>query len=200
MKIRDPEQIWDQRLNISTVGSDALGSDIYHYPYEPTPYCVLQRLVERKILRKEDCVVDYGCGKGRVGFFLRDTVGCRVVGVEYDRRIWEQAEENRLRFRKQSGIRFVCCNAETYLPSDANVFYFFNPFSVELLKSVLGQILRSYYEDPRSMRLLFYYPNDLYVTWLMNKRELSFCEEIDCSDLFPGENPRERILVFSVDG
>ena len=78
MKIRDPEQIWDQRLNISTVGSDALGSDIYHYPYEPTPYCVLQRLVERKLLRREDCVVDYGCGKGRVGFFLRDTAPCWI--------------------------------------------------------------------------------------------------------------------------
>ena len=195
---QDPEQFWDRKLKISTCGSDLLGSDIYHYPYEPTPYCVLQRLAESGILHSDDILVDYGCGKGRVGFFLNRMIGCQVVGVEYDRRIWELAEKNRL-FGKYSDLSFVCGNAEDYIPVHANAFYFFNPFSVELLKSVMGQILRSYYEDPRPMRLLFYYPNDLYVSYLMAMRELSFVQEIDCRDLFSGDDGRERILVFALD-
>ena len=31
---------------------------------------------------------------------------------------------------------------------------------------------------------------------LMTTEELMFVDEIDCRDLFPGNDPRERILVF----
>lgn len=37
---------------------------------EPTPYCVLERLANSGLIRKKDVVLDYGCGKGRVDFFL----------------------------------------------------------------------------------------------------------------------------------
>ena len=30
----------------------------------------------------------------------------------------------------------------------------------------------------------------------MEEDELMFYDEIDCRDLFPGEDPRERILIF----
>ena len=69
---------------------------------------------------------------------------------------------------------------------------------MEILQSVLGRILESYYEEPRSMQLLFYYPADEYVAYLMTRDELLFVDEIDCGDLFPGENMRERILIFEV--
>lgn len=32
----------------------------------------------------------------------------------------------------------------------------------------------------------------------MTVEELNFLDEIDCRDLFPGENPREKILIFKV--
>ena len=32
----------------------------------------------------------------------------------------------------------------------------------------------------------------------MTVDELSFVDEIDCRDLFPGDDPRERIVVFEV--
>ena len=80
----------------------------------------------------------------------------------------------------------------------ADCFYFFNPFSVEILKSVMGRILESYYEHHRKMRLFFYYPNDEYVSYLMTQDFLMFVDEIDCQDLFEGNNPRERILIFEM--
>lgn len=46
------------------------------------------------------------------------------------------------------------------------------------------------------MRLFFYYPNDEYVAYLMNENMLEYIGEIDCRDLFPGNNERERIMVF----
>ena len=40
----DNENIWDKLLKIKTTGRDDSNSDQYRYPYEPTPYCVLERL------------------------------------------------------------------------------------------------------------------------------------------------------------
>ena len=61
---------WDKLLKIKTTGRDATNSDCYNYPYEPTPYCVLERLANRGLITSEDTVLDYGCGKGRVEFFF----------------------------------------------------------------------------------------------------------------------------------
>lgn len=37
-------QEWDQKLKIHTMGRDDSQENAYHHPYEPTPYCVLERL------------------------------------------------------------------------------------------------------------------------------------------------------------
>ena len=66
----DNENTWDKLLQIKTTGRDDSNSDTYRYPYEPTPYSVLERLANSGWIRKQDVVLDYGCGKGRVDFFL----------------------------------------------------------------------------------------------------------------------------------
>ena len=66
----DYEKAWDKRLQIHTTGRDDTASDEYCYPYEPTPYCVLERLAKSGLIRRKDVILDYGCGKGRVDFFL----------------------------------------------------------------------------------------------------------------------------------
>ena len=38
------ENRWDKLLQIHTMGRDDSRSDLYRYPYEPTPYCVLERM------------------------------------------------------------------------------------------------------------------------------------------------------------
>ena len=76
--------------------------------------------------------------------------------------------------------------------------YFFNPFSVEILHSVLAKIYESYYENPREILLFFYYPSEEYISCLMTEEQLMFYDEIDTSDLFPGEDKRERIMIFEV--
>ena len=177
------ESQWDEQLNIRTVGRDSAHSDEYHHPYEPTPYSVLLRLAESGYITEENTVVDYGCGKGRVGFFLNRQLGCRTIGVEYDGNL---------------KIDFLCISAEDYRVRDADCFYFFNPFSEEILKTVLGRIMESYYEEPREMKLFFYYPSDEYVGYLMTADELMFLDEIDCRDLFAGNDAREMILIFEI--
>lgn len=192
------EKDWDKLLRIDTCGRDDSNADAFRYPYEPTPYSVLERLADSGYLDEDSRLVDYGCGKGRVGFFLRQRLGCRCIGVEYDEHIYLQALENQRSFGKE-GVDFVNARAEVWPPDGADSFYFFNPFSDEILRAVLRQILDSYYEEPRAMRLFFYFPSNEYLGVLMTAPELCFVDEIDCSDLFEGNRERERILIFEVN-
>ena len=193
------ENKWDKLLRIRTSGRDDSRSDQYRYPYEPTPYSVLERLAFSGYIGKKNTLVDYGCGKGRVDFFLSYQTRCRSVGIEYDERIFVTAAENQKTAVSAGRVKLVLQNAETYVvPETADRFYFFNPFSVEILRSVLERIKESYYEHPREMLLFFYYPSDEYVSHLMTMDELTFVDEINCRDLFDGENSRERILVFQI--
>ena len=155
----DKESSWDKLLQIRTSGRDESHSDQYRYPYEPTPYCVLERLADSGLIGKGDLVLDYGCGKGRVDFFLSYKTGAETIGIEYDGRIYGAALENRE--TALSRAEFVLARAESYsVPPEVNRCYFFNPLSVEILRNVMARILESYYDNPREILLFFYYPSE----------------------------------------
>lgn len=199
MKEDKNETRWDKLLHIRTMGRDDSNADRYRYPYEPTPYSVLERLANAGYMRKGNTLLDYGCGKGRVDFFLSYQTRCASIGIEYDERIYEKAAENHTLAVSSGRVTFELVNAEYYqVPESVDCAYFFNPFSVEILQKVIARILESYYACARSMKLFFYYPSDEYIAYLMTVDELSFVDEIDCRDLFPGDDPRERIVVFEV--
>lgn len=191
------ENTWDKLLQIKTTGRDDSNSDQYRYPYEPTPYGVLERLANSGLIRKKDVVLDYGCGKGRVDFFLSYQTRAKTIGIEYDERIYQAATENQSRAISGARTEFVLAKAEEYeVPKEVNVCYFFNPFSVELLRKVMARIVESYYANPREITLLFYYPSEEYISYLMTVDELEFYDEIACGDLFESNDLREQIMIF----
>lgn len=201
MKEDKNEEKWDRLLRIRTTGRDDSHADQYRYPYEPTPYSVLERLAQSGRIRKKQVLLDYGCGKGRVDFFLAYQAGCRSIGIEYDDRIYEKAVENQKAAVSSGRVRMEQANAETFpVPPEVDRIYFFNPFSVEIFQKVMNRILDSYYEQMRPIQLFFYYPSDEYLSYLMTVDELMFEDEIECGDLFPGEDPRERIVIFELGG
>ena len=188
---------WDKLLKIKTTGRDDSRADQYRYPYEPTPYCVLERLANYGYIEKRNVLLDYGCGKGRVDFYLSYQTRCRTIGIEYDERIFEGALRNQKSAVSGRRTDFILVNAERYtVPDDVDRFYFFNPFSVEILKKVMARITAAFYKNSGEILLFFYYPSDEYIGYLMTQERLIFEDEIDCGDLFEGENAREKILVF----
>lgn len=190
---------WDKLLQIKTSGRDDSNSDQYHYPYEPTPYSVLERLANSGLIRKKDVLLDYGCGKGRVDFFLSYQTKAKTIGIEYDERIYQGASNNLMTAVSRRRAEMILAKAETYeVPAEVNRCYFFNPFSVEILRKVMARILESYYEEPREILLFFYYPLEEYISYLMTVDELSFYDEISCEDLFEENNSRERIMIFEM--
>lgn len=190
---------WDALLQIQTTGRDESNADAYHHPYEPTSYSVLERLIHSGLINECDTVLDYGCGKGRVDFFLSYRTKAKTIGIEYDAHIYKSARENLENVISRVKPQFVLANAENYeVPPEVNRCYFFNPFSEEILHKVMARIIESYYENPREIFLFFYYPADEYMAYLMTVDELEFYDEIECDDLFEGYDQRERIMIFQL--
>ena len=193
------EEKWDKLLQIRTTGRDDSHADQYRYPYEPTPYPVLERLANGGYIRKGNTLLDYGCGKGRVEFFLSWQTRCRSIGIEYDERIYEKAVENQNMSSASGRVTFQAVDAGEFpVPESVDRIYFFNPFSLEILQKAIRRIQESYYARPREMFLFFYYPSDEYISYLMTVDELMFSDEIDCGDLFGGKDSRERIVIFEL--
>lgn len=193
------EEKWDKLLQIRTTGRDDSHADQYRYPYEPTPYPVLERLANGGYIRKGNTLLDYGCGKGRVDFFLSWQTRCRSIGIEYDERIYEKAVENQNMSSVSGRVTFQAVDAGEFpVPESVDRIYFFNPFSLEILQKVISRIRDSYYEAPREILLFFYYPSDEYISFLMAVNELTFYDEIDCGDLYDGKDSRERIVIFKM--
>lgn len=193
------EKMIDEKFHIDTCGRDDSSEDNEHRAYEPTPYDILDLIVDSGFITKNDNVVDMGSGKGRVAIYLSNQIGCKVAGVEYDEKIYNQALENLNSATMDNKASFVNVSAEEYdvLPEDT-VFFFFNPFSEKILETVLNNIVNSYYENNREIKLIFYYPSLEYVGRLMTNDLLEFVDEIDCSHLYKDSKGRECIMFFSV--
>lgn len=191
---------WDKKLKIVTVGNDNSKEDENHFPYEPTPYSVLERIVKSGYLSRNNYLVDYGSGKGRVDFFLNYKLGCQTLGIEFNPDFYELAIKNHKNGLRSENVNFLLINAEDYeVDCAADCFYFFNPFSVKILRSVIAKIKASYYENLRELLLFFYYPSDEYISYLMSIDELEFVDDINCQDLFDGNNIRECVLIFTMN-
>ena len=76
--------------------------------------------------------------------------------------------------------------------------FLFIPFSIEIFKSVLANIIDSYYEAQREMLIMCYYPSDEYLMCLSQEYNVTFVHEIDCSDVSDGDTEREKIVVYRV--
>lgn len=173
-----------------------------HYnPYEATSYEVLETLLENYEVDKNDHIVDFGCGKGRLNFFLHHYTGATVKGIEMDEKFIEDAIINHKRYiekhpAKGKGIEFVACLAEEYQISEKdNRFYFFNPFSVHIFQKVVNNILHSVEKAHRSVDIILFYPHEEYIQYLENKTAFELVKEIRIEGLYETNN-NERILIY----
>ncbi|QKY68441.1 class I SAM-dependent methyltransferase [Lentibacillus sp. CBA3610] len=196
------EYYYDKLLNIKTRGTQRTFPDSSHHnPYQPTSYRALEALFQAYHLKPSDHVVDFGCGKGRLSFYIYYFYHVTVTGVEMNRSLYNEAIRNRRRYLDQTQehtdkIHFQHGMAEAYRvdPSD-NRFYFFNPFSVEIFMKVIHNILHSAAEYKRDIELIVYYGSDEYVDYLENNTAFELKKEITLSHIFNGD-PYDRFLIY----
>ena len=83
----------DKDLCIETEEIQTDGKDTYYcHRYEPTPYEVLDELFTFYTPEKTDVFVDYGCGMGRLNFYIEKRYSLSSTGVEYSpvmKKLWK---------------------------------------------------------------------------------------------------------------
>lgn len=149
-----------------------------YYRYEPTSYsgliCAFDALGGE--ISKYDRLVDFGCGKGRVLFYVNQRYQCEVCGIEIDENLCKIAEENRDDYNKRfqdarNRIEIINGKAEEYnIKPEDTVFYFFNPFEIKIFQRVIDNILDSIQNHPRNIIIMMYYPLQEYRSYLQEKK------------------------------
>lgn len=196
------EKDYDELLHIQTEGNKhEVNDSIYYHPYEPTPYSALECLFKEYEMSEQDCIVDFGCGKGRLNFYLHYLFHSRVTGIEMNETFYREALENKERYLMKlkcdpRTIQFHCCKAEQYeiLPEE-NKFYFFNPFSIQIFMRVVNNILRSFEAVNRDMDIILYYASDEYRYFLEYQTSFELIKEIEIPVLNE-KNAFERFLIY----
>ena len=197
----DMENEWDKLLHIKTTGRDDTISDLVRYPYEPTDYTVLEQLASSGYITKNNTVVDYGCGKGRVSFFLTSQTKCHVIGIEYNPRLYQRACTNQLTAPRGNRVTLLETDAIDFaVPEQVDRCFFFNPFSVKILSTVLDNLQDSCQKTPREVLLIFYYPSPAYTEYLSTLSQLTLIDTIPCHPGDKYSDPREKLLIFRLNG
>jgi SAM-dependent methyltransferase len=197
------EHYYDKLLNVKT-GGDQKGftSSLHYHRYEPTPYSALERLFDTYEIKSSDRIVDFGCGKGRLNFYIHHFFRSTVIGIEMNKVFYQEAVENRNRYVKKHNRKddlfFHCCLAEEYEidPLD-NRFYFFNPFSINIFMNVINNILLSMEKFERDIELVLYYPSEDYVYFLENQTAFELEVEVRLPGIYE-KNSNERFLIYKL--
>lgn len=159
------ERKYDRKLHIRTDGIREWAKKERAYNrYEATPYSALKKLFQEYRLDSDDRLVDFGCGRGRVTFYVHNQFNIPVTGVEANDKTFGEALINKKTYRRnrehiKAPIQLEFALAEQYEVNDEdNRFYFFNPFSLKIFKQVILNIKHSIRRDPREVELIIYYP------------------------------------------
>ncbi|WP_110930752.1 class I SAM-dependent methyltransferase [Paenibacillus bouchesdurhonensis] len=194
------ERKYDQSLRIRTVGMrEWRNGTVRYHRYEATPYKALDRLFQVYKLNESDKVVDFGCGRGRVSFYIHHRFQIPVTGIEVHEKTYEEALHNKGSYRQQTGhihapIRLKYGLAEQYeIKETDNTFYFFNPFSIEIFREVVENILQSVQEKPRTVDIILYYPVAEYKQFLQMHTPFKLINKVTV----PGATQKkEKFLIY----
>ena len=194
------EQQYDKYLNINTAGIQyGFPKLIEYHRYEPTPYEGLDQLFEQFELPKTGRFVDVGCGKGRVPIYIHHRFQLPVVGIEMDQKFYIEAENNREQYLKKAKnrlapIHFHLGKAESYqVDAQDTMFFFFNPFSVHILRKVMINIFHSIEQNPREIFIVLYYPSPQYMDYFLDELSVEIVYEVKLRN---HKNYNERIVVL----
>lgn len=191
---------YDKKFAIRTTGIKEWQGDIVHYNRcEPTPYKALDRLFQHYKLEKTDKLVDFGSGRGRVAFYIHHRFQIPVVGIEAQDDIIDEALANKKRYRMgardiEAPIYFEYGLAENYeIKAEDNKFYFFNPFSADIFREVLDNIMISLEENKREADIILYYPMPKYKKIMKNNPHFEIYNKVIVPN---AKDKREKFIIY----
>lgn len=194
------ERKYDRELHIRTTGiREWKDPTVQFNRCEPTPYKALDRLFQSYRLQKTDKLVDFGAGRGRVAFYIHNNFHIPVTGIEVNDKTYDEAVNNKVGYKHKTKhitapIKFKYGLAEHYeVKVTDNKFYFFNPFSVEIFKEVVNNIIKSAKDNNRPVDIILYYPMPEYKEFLRASTPFKLLNKIQV----PGaKDKKEKFLIY----
>ncbi|MFK4998924.1 hypothetical protein ACI2OX_21370 [Bacillus sp. N9] len=122
-----------------------------------------------------------------------------MTGIEVNELTYSEALDNKVRYRQRARhiaapLRFDYGLAEHYeVEKDDNVFYFFNPFSVQIFKKVVQNILQSVQENRRPVDMILYYPMPEFIRYLKLSTPFKLINKIRVPGAY---DSKEKFLIY----
>lgn len=132
--------------------------------YQPVPVGILRKSINRlRIPYKYFNFIDFGSGKGRALLVSSEFPFKKIIGVEFAPELHKIAERNISKFQSKHqkcfDIESVYIDAENFIiPAVPTVFFFFNPFDLDVMHSVIKNIRFSLDICPRELYIIYYNP------------------------------------------
>jgi hypothetical protein len=157
---------YDIRHNVDTAGRTLLHKlDIrtqnYKYAtvYEPAPPRSFRQIMDAIDVEAYPLFVDFGSGKGRALLLAAEYPFLVVRGIEFGRELHEAAKENIARHRgdrlKCKQVDSVYADAALFKPPPVpSVFFFYSPFSGEVMAPIIEHLKESMKTQPRPMVII----------------------------------------------
>ena len=139
-----PDRMYDRKRNDGAM-------------YYASPNHVLRSVLSEVNVRKYDCFLDVGCGKGSVLRTVSEYGFRRIGGIEYDDRLARICMRNMQRVGLSGKVRVACCDAAVFRHyGDYNCFYFYNPFMEGIMDKVMQTICSEC--SGREILIVYYHP------------------------------------------
>lgn len=192
----------DKALNIKTTGliEWPRGVNLDYFRTESSSYADLDRFIEEYDWLENSHLVDFGSGKGRIIFYLNQQKDIYSTGIEVNQVAYSHLMQNLSSYKqafpaKGEKVSILELKAEEYeIKKTDNIFYFFNPFTVNIFKEVVRNIENSLRAYPRVVDIVLYYPNINYEYFLDKQTTFSRLQKIKNKKYFL--NNRESFQVY----
>lgn len=190
----------DRELGIQTGGiREQVKYNALHNRIEPTDYSVLNKLFNHYSQPVSGRIVDVGAGKGRVAISFYHHFKRPILAIEADE---VAANELRQNISAYEG-KFGTCDIELWqgdatdysIDSQDAIFYFFNPFLVQIFYNFLKSLTESLSQHPRPVQLILYYPSYAFRHALQTYFPQADIKRID----FNLPDDREVILIYTIN-
>ena len=123
------------------------------YPVQSISYMYLVEFVKNVKFEPNDVFVDVGCAWGRlIGYLLKKTDISKFYGVELNEKIASKAKKH---FKNKSRVEIISGDILENIPTDATVYYLFNPFSADVLDKFLTLLEE---KIDHSVKIFYLYP------------------------------------------
>lgn len=160
LRNRIVDRIWERRLGIDTYGSVEVDQPDANR-YDTFAYSSILNIIDHLNVQSDDVFVDIGCGKGRVVCCAALHNLRKVVGVDIDRGLCEQAKINAGWMQhRRAPVEIVNAGAQEFDYRECTAFFLGNSFGAATLKQVLASINQSLRVSPR--RIHFAYVNPVH--------------------------------------